>query len=289
MFKKIAKKFIDRAVYASVGYEELKNALIANSSSLIDFSKSPKTEFDNRILAIAKLVKPSKLKDMKEIRVGCDHDGGYVMYEISTSKIDGAMSIGVGPDVSWDLDVAAMGIKVDMFDPTIRKIPAKVSNGTFHKIGIGTVDSIDSKYVPIMKLREIAGLENSTEIILKIDVEGAEWTSLRNLPKDELSRYSQIAIEMHNLSRISDDEYFSSVVDVLQSLSASHVPVHLHANNYAPLNCYGNYWFPDAIEVTYVRRDSLLQFTDRTSVASPLDEPNCPTMIDFNLDGVLHA
>ena len=287
MLKKLVKPFIDRMVFASAGYEELKNALIASSSTLIDFNKHAENEFDKRIQQIAALVKPTGIKGAREIRVGCKHDGGYVMHDFAATEVDGALSIGVGPDVSWDNDIVRKGLKVDLFDPTIRKMPAKVPGGRFHRIGIGPIDSSNPEYVPLPKLREIAGLGDATNIILKIDVEGAEWTSLRNLPEGELSRYTQIAIEMHNLGRITDQKFFDSVIEVLRSLSTNHKPIHLHANNYAPLNRFGNFWFPDAIEVTYVRDHANHIYEPKSKIESPLDSPNCPTMLDFSLDGVL--
>ena len=287
MLRKLVKPFIDRMVFASAGYEELKNALIANSSTLIDFNKQAENEFDERIQQIATLVKPIGIHGAIEIRVGCEHDGGYVMHDFDAAEVDGALSIGVGPDVSWDNDIVRKGVKVDLFDPTIKRMPDKVPGGRFHRIGIGSVDSPDATYVPLPKLREIAGLSDASNIVLKIDVEGAEWTSLRNLPDGELSRYTQIAIEMHNLGRITDQKYFDSVIEVLNALASNHTPIHLHANNYAPLNKFGNFWFPDAIEVTYVRTHANHVYESKTKVASLLDSPNCPTMLDFSLDGVL--
>jgi hypothetical protein len=289
MVKKLLKPFIDRLVYASAGYEELKNALVSSSATLVDFSKTSDLELDSRIRHVAYLVKPHHNPSGNEVRVGGPNDGGYVMQEIDPNLIDGVLSIGVGPDVSWDQDVSKMGLVIQMFDPTIKRIPAPVENGFFHRIGIGASDSTDSKFVPISKLRAIAGLSEAHNILLKIDVEGAEWTSLRKLPEGELERYSQIAIEMHDLRNISDPEHFSKVIEVLEALNRSHISVHLHANNYAPLANYGTYWFPDAIEVTYVRRQAGIEFLPKKSVQSELDRPNCPTMVDFHLDGVLSA
>jgi hypothetical protein len=289
MIKDLLKPFIDRMVYASAGYEELKNAIISRSATLIDFNTNSESELDVRIRRIANLVKPHHNPSGSEVRIGGPNDGGYVMQKIDPNQIDGVLSIGVGPDVSWDQDVSKMGMVVHMFDPTIKRIPAPVKNGIFHRIGIGAVDSTDSKFVPIAKLREIAGLSQANNILLKIDVEGAEWTSLSQLPAGELDRYSQIAIEMHNLGRISNSDYFEKVIEVLEALHHSHVSVHLHANNYAPLANFGTYWFPDAIEVTYIRRDSSQDYKQKASVHSDLDRPNCPTMVDFNLDGVLSA
>jgi hypothetical protein len=287
--KQLVKPFIDRLVYASAGYEELKSALVSSSRSLIDFSRSPSTNLDVRIKEIASLVKPYQCSDSKEIRIGGPNDGGYVMQQFDAKSIGGAMSIGVGPDVSWDQAVSQAGIFVHMFDPTVSKLPAKVANGLFHKIGIGPVTSSDPKFLPLDKLRQISNFSESENLLLKIDVEGAEWSSLRGLPAGELERYSQIVIEMHDFSQIDDDAFHATVVDVLNALHKTHIPIHLHANNYAPLLNYGSYWFPEAIEVSYVRRENQNSWGFKTSIHSEFDRPNCPTMTDFNLDGLLHA
>jgi len=287
--KKLVRPFIDKLVYASAGYEELKSALVSNSRSLIDFSKSPSTNQDLRIKEIASRVKPYQCSDSKEVRIGGPNDGGYVMQRFDAEVIQGALSIGVGPDVSWDQAVSSNGVIVHMFDPTVSKLPAKVSNGYFHKIGIGPKSSSDPNFVPLNELREIANFSSSQNLLLKIDVEGAEWTSLNHLPEGELERYAQIVIEMHDFSRIVDDEHFGNVIDVLTALNKTHIPVHLHANNYAPLINFGSYWFPEAIEVSYLRRGTQNNWEFKTSVNSEFDRPNCPTMTDFNLDGILHA
>jgi hypothetical protein len=287
LIKRLVKPLIDKAVFASAGYEELKNALIASSSELIDFNKPIDSELDERIRQIAEFVRPIGVKGATEVRVGREHDGGYVMHDFASSEFDGALSIGVGPDVSWDQDVVAKGLKVDLFDPTIRRMPDKVPGARFHRVGIGPIDSVNSNYVSLPKLRQIAGLGSATNIILKIDVEGAEWSSLKNLPEDELPRYAQIVIEMHNLGRIEETSLFTSILETLNALSENHLVVHLHGNNYAPLNKYGNYWFPDAIEVTYVRKNSEQVIEAKSKVSSLLDSANCPTMLDFSLDGIL--
>jgi hypothetical protein len=286
-FKQIVKIFINRAVYASAGYIELKSFIIANTDLLIDFSRPPLNESDNRISNVLKLVLPMSLRGLREVRIGGNNDGGYIMREFLPSEIDGALSIGIGSDVSWDLHVSSLGISVDMFDPTIKKLPRKVPGGRFHRVGIGPLDSKGSKYVSISKLRENAGLNTATNIILKLDVEGAEWAALRNLPDHELERYSQIVIEMHHLSRIVENDFYQSVIEVLTSLNSGHIPIHLHANNYSPLTKFGHYSFPDTIEVTYVRRSENLEIIEKEVVASPLDRPNCPDLIDYCLDGIL--
>ncbi|MDR2776538.1 MAG: hypothetical protein LBB17_00620 [Puniceicoccales bacterium] len=59
---------------------------------------------------------PKDVVDKNLVRIGCDHDGGYIMVD-DFGKCDAAYSFGIGNDVSWDLDIAKRGIDVFMYDP----------------------------------------------------------------------------------------------------------------------------------------------------------------------------
>jgi hypothetical protein len=63
-------------------------------------------------------------------------------------------------------------------------------------------------------------------LVVKMDVEGAEWDSLLQVPDETLQRIDQLAIELHFV----DQKDFVKVVRRLKQFF--HV-VHLHFNNYA--------------------------------------------------------
>ena len=108
------------------------------------------------------------------VRLGADNDGGYVMCEdFKNSKT--AYGFGIGNDVSWDEHIASYGINVYMYDPTIEKLPKCNNRFHFYKLGIAAEDSIKDRMCSLETLMIINGHESAEKLILKMDVEGAEW------------------------------------------------------------------------------------------------------------------
>jgi hypothetical protein len=284
--RRLLTPLADRIVYASAAYTDLKSTVNQQSSRLVDFTGPASGPADERLREAVRLLVPHDLPGLQMIRVGGTHSGGYVMAP-DFVDVRGAISIGVGPDVSWDIDVARRGIKVDMFDPTVRRLPDKVPGGVFHRVGVSGRDEATAKFRPLGELVALAAFPPETELVLKIDVEGAEWSTISSLADGELARYQQIVIEMHDLSRLMSDQRSAQVLTSLRMLAEGHVPVHVHANNYSRLLRFDHDWFPDVVEVSYVRRDRAGETAVATRVASPLDGSCDPRVEEIELEGIL--
>jgi hypothetical protein len=287
-FKQSVRPLINQATYASSAYIELKAHLILQSVEFIKFEGEPQNESDERLIEILKLLKVFEVLDKSLTRIGGPNDGGYVMY-LPGEKCT-AISLGVGPNVSWDQNMVSLGHRVEMFDPTIRRPPSRVEGAKFHRIGVvGNHDeqpNLDLR--TLTELRELCN-SDSKDMILKIDVEGAEWFAFASAPTLELEHYQQILVEFHDLSAISDTSQFELMHKAISNLCETHFPVHLHANNYSKLVRFGRYWFPDAIEVSFVRRSDATKTGIRSAVASLSDNPNCPDLPEYNLEGLLEV
>ena len=59
---------------------------------------------------------------------------------------------------------------------------------------------------------------------------------------------------LHDLDRLLDADAASEVLTALHLLAEEHLPIHIHANNYARVVRFGSYWFPKAVEVSWVHR-----------------------------------
>ncbi|MBQ4430570.1 MAG: hypothetical protein II877_03625, partial [Synergistaceae bacterium] len=107
------------------------------------------------------------------VRVGRDNDGGYVMLDDFGGGI--AYSFGIAGDVSWDKDMASRGYDVYMYDHTIDGLPE--DNPRFHwsKLGISDGMTHDGRLKSLEELIASNGHEGKHNMILKMDVEGAEW------------------------------------------------------------------------------------------------------------------
>jgi hypothetical protein len=286
--KQWLRPLIDQATLASAAYLESKEHIIQQSVELINFQGAPKNQSDERLMEILKFLTIYEVPDKSLIRIGGPNDGGYVMYRPESKST--AISLGVGPNVSWDQNMVLLGHRVEMFDPTIKRPPNKVSGANFHRLGV--VGNLEDQ--PNVDLRSIAELRefcksDDKDLILKIDVEGAEWSAFANTTSAELEHYTQILVEFHDLHKISNDTQFELMKKAITNLCTTHFAVHLHANNYSRLVRFGRYWFPDAIEVSFIRKSDASLARIRSVVASEFDNPNCSELSEFNLEGLLEV
>ena len=281
-FKKLTVPIADKIVYASGAYVSMKSTLNDLSPTLVTFVGEPSGLPDERLIEFARMLRPMTSPDLRLTRVGGFTDGGYVMAEPITAA--GAISIGVGSDVSWDADVGRRGIPVAMFDHTVRKLPMDVPNGTFHRIGMSP--NATDRMRPLAQLVSIAGFASKGDLLLKMDVEGAEWDALMQPQPVDLARFSQIVLELHGLSDLKDAKRGPELLAALRHITTTHVPVHVHANNYDELVRFGIWWFPNSIEVSFVRKDSFANATPASNMRTDLDAPCDPRVTEIDLSAL---
>ena len=122
---------------------------------------------------LQELLRVGKAEGFELVRVGCNNDGGYIMLDDFGGGI--AYSFGIAGDVSWDKDMASRGYDVYMYDHTIDGLPE--DNPRFHwsKLGISDGMTHDGRLKSLEELIASNGHEGKHNMILKMDVEGAEW------------------------------------------------------------------------------------------------------------------
>lgn len=281
-FKQLTIPLADKIVYASSAYVSMKSTLNDLSRNLVAFEGVPQGGADERLLTFCRAIRPMTSPDLSLVRVGALSDGGYVMADPLSAG--GAISIGVGSDVSWDADIGSRGIRVAMFDHTVRRPPAPVPNGTFHRIGIGSASTANVQ--PLDELLAIAGLDGHDDLLLKIDVEGAEWAVLTGPQPLNLLPFMQIVIELHGIGALRDEWEATRVLAAMEHLSETHTPIHVHANNYDELVRFGEWWFPNAIELSLIRKDLLPDPRPASSIRTDLDAPCDPRVTEIDVTGL---
>ncbi len=196
----------------------------------------------------------------------------------------GAVSVGIGGDVSWDLAIAERGIDVYQYDHTIHAPPASHPRFHFHSIGIGSGDSSDSRF---RSLQQIVGdVPLDGDLVLKMDVEGAEWATLAKARNQVIERFSQIVIEVHGpLAGKTADRLHNQ--RVLRRLRRTHQVVHVHANNYAPVESFEGILIPNVIEISYLRRTRSLFRKSREPLPAAEDVPNNPLSPEIKMSSIL--
>lgn len=216
------------------------------------------------------------------VRIGCsDGSGGYVMLDDVKEK-DIFYSFGISADVTWDAYPAEKWNKpVYMYDHTISALPYEHSNFKWKKIGICGNNGAGGQN-NLKSLSEILrdnGHENETDMILKMDVEGAEWDVFSSFPTDDLDRFDQITLEMHGFLDLNNRD---KILTSLQNLKMHHQVVHLHGNCFGISIPMTGYNMPDIMEVTYVRKEGREFGKSNRFFPTSLDvrnDPNYPEII----------
>lgn len=208
-------------------------------------------------------------KDIEERRVGRDHDGGYVMV-LPASRECIAYSLGICDDVSWDQEMADMGYDVFQYDHTIDALPMENERFHWEKIGLtGEEETEELKHLETLIKKN--GHEGVQGMVLKMDIEGYEWSLLKNCPEYVLNQFDQIVLEMHGLTNVDDSEL---ILGGLENLTQNHSVIHAHGNNYRQVAFCGEYMTPDVVEMTLVKNDLFSFKKVKTCMLGKLDQIN---------------
>jgi hypothetical protein len=257
--------------------------------SLLQYSVLDEAEVKNlatyaKCANLVSLMAPMDVPEQQFIRVGTKSDGGYVMLN-AFANIKAAYSFGIGTDVSWDLAIAEKGIPVWMYDHTVESLPTNHHLFHFGKTGVCGLNRNDSRLRPLADLMAQNQHQKETGLILKLDVEGAEWDVLDFASSSTLSQFSQIAIELHNLTAFQNGKHYENMVRVLEKLSVTHQSVHVHANIVDSPLWIGDKVLPTQLEVTFARRsDYNNQFLPCSrTFPTKLDYPWCSGVPELKL------
>ena len=219
-------------------------------------------------------LKIKKLVGKNLVRVGKANDGGYIMVDDFKSNI--AYSFGIAGDVSWDLDMANRGYEIFMYDPTIDGLPQENARVHFFKEGIAGFEFPDKNLNTLESFIKRNGHEDKTNVILKMDVEGAEWSFLATVSSETLSRFDQMVFEFHGLIMPKDQSVMNATLACIKKINQTHLLVHLHANNCGSLLILDDkILVPNILELTYVKTSNYELVDDENiSLPIPIDEPN---------------
>ena len=201
-------------------------------------------------------LKIKKIVGKNFVRFGRPHDGGYIMVDNFNTSGEGmiAYSFGISNDVSWDLDMAARGYDIFMYDPTIDGLPQQNEKFHFFREGIAGFEFKEHSLNTLEHFVKRNGHENEDNMILKMDVEGAEWSFLATVSSELLSKFDQMVFEFHDMIQSKDQSVMNATLACLNKINQTHSLVHLHANNCGLIITLDDkILFPDALELTYVK------------------------------------
>lgn len=212
-------------------------------------------------------------------RVGNTNDGGYVM--LDDFQEEGiAYSFGICDDVTWDRAMAERGYEVYMYDHTINGLPEEHPAFHFFRKGIAG-ETCRAELDTLEHYIHANHHEAEQHMILKMDVEGAEWESLLACPEEVLQSFDQIVLELHDLI-LHPDAQGEGILRTLAKLNETHALVHLHANNYSNEYQIDGRIFADVVEVTYARR-AIYDCEPGGEAYTEWDAPCCPMLPEVHL------
>lgn len=174
-------------------------------------------------------LQPVVLKNCTFERFGSANDGGYLMCQNLIAPLDAAYSYGVGTNDDWGCDVSRRYhvpvYEYDCFDPA----RPTCNGGTFvfHNECVGGRSGYRaSRFFDTLENQITKNGDIGRRLIIKMDIEGAEWDSLLAAPDALLSSIPQIAMEMHGYED-------PKIVAVLRKLKRNFYLVNLHFNNWS--------------------------------------------------------
>ena len=120
------------------------------------------------------------------------------------------------------------------------------------------------------------------DLLLQMDIEGAEWPVLLNVSDETLRRFRIIVIELHDLERILDRHALRIMQATASRLAEHFRVVHSHPNNHGGVVRKGRRPIPRVIEITLLRRDRCRALGQAT-LPHHLDRANAPEKADVRL------
>lgn len=234
----------------------------------------------NKAEQLLYLLRPMDISSFSLERYGSrGEDGGYVtVNEFCKDSI--VYSFGIGTDCSWEYAVAEKNLDIFMYDHTIDQLPMDHKNFHFFKVGIADKEGYDNfgKVNTFENLIRENGHQECHNIILKIDVGGAEFDSFLATPETTLEQFSQIIVEFHQLNDLTQKK-----LAVLKKINKTHQIVHLHGNNCSYACNIDGIFMPNDLEVTYVRRAAHDFSVCRDFFPRKIDCPNNANNVEIQL------
>lgn len=180
-------------------------------------------------------------------RFGSQKDGGYIMADDISDK-DFGISFGIENNVDWEKDFLSKGSGLHAYDNSINALPEILPNTVFFKETIGSSTGLSDVLLRVT---------NKKNLILKMDIEGAELGLLDNAEQSDLLAFRQIIVEFHWLRDYFNNEEFRLKFDrVMAKILKTHSPVWIHANNCSGYYIADNQLIPDVVEVLFLRKSS---------------------------------
>jgi hypothetical protein len=174
-------------------------------------------------------IQPVRITNCELRRFGEAHDGGYPLCTNLLGRVKAGYSYGISGYDGWGCEVSRrLHIRVheyDCFD--LREPPCPGGDTVFHGECIGTASvRQDGRSFDTLFNQFARNGDDGTPIVMKIDVEGAEWDTFLLAPDSTLSHIDQLDVEFHH---VDEPKY----VETIRRLKRFFDVAHVHYNNFS--------------------------------------------------------
>ena len=215
-------------------------------------------------------LQPVALKNCTLQRFGSADDGGYLMCENLLGNLDAGYSYGVGRNDDWGCDVSRRYQvpvhQYDCFDPA--RPTCEGGLYVFHNVCLGPrAEEKESRVFDTLESQITRNGHAGQQLVVKIDIEGAEWEALDAAPDALLASIPQLAMELHGYND-------QRMLEVLRKLNRHFYLVNLHFNNWSCTSWAAP--FPSwAYQVLWVNK-RIAEIDPSVPIPAPMSPLNAP-------------
>ena len=178
---------------------------------------------------LAAELRPVTLSNCTLARVGAAHDGGYLMCANLMAGLESAYSYGIGGEDSWGCAVSrAHRVPVHQYD--CFELAPGPCEGAILRPNVECVGPsagvIDGRRFDTVANQIARNGDRGRRLVVKMDVEGAEWDTLLATPDDVFDAIDQMPMELHGFQE-------PRVLAAVRKLKTHFHLVAVHFNNMA--------------------------------------------------------
>lgn len=234
-----------------------------------------------KVLGLIKSLRPYQT-NKNLVRLGADKDGGYLVPD-DLDGIQACFSPGVFEVSDFEADCFKYGMQLFLADKSVEKpnLDLPEDKFSFLKKFVGCTNN--EEYITMDEWVNSNNIESHQDLLLQMDIEGAEYFTLINMSDSLMKQCRIIVIEFHRLEALWNPEFFGLAEVVFSKLLQTHTCVHIHPNNSCGVDIQSGIQIPRVAEFTFIRNDRITRQGYVTKLPHELDYDNVKDDVHLSL------